>query len=384
MDINQLQTIIRNGENSKIEFKGGDFHPDSLAKEIVSFSNLSGGMILIGIDDSGNIEGITDRQTEERVINICRNNVVPSVIPEIETIVTEDKKILVIVIEKGKFKPYKVRASNKFYIRAGTVSAEPTNEELIRLFQDGEQLHFEVFSIPGTSEDMFDYDRFNHYCTKFRRLEPEDRQSSLPYNLQLMDKQKQLTVAGALFFGKEVSRYLPQSGLELRFFKGEDTTSEIVDFKTVSGSIPDLIEASLNFVRNNSSVRVEFSCDETHRTDFPDYEPFFIRELTANAFMHRDWSIFGQKIRLNLFNDRLEIFSPGKIPNTMSIENALSGISYYRNPVISQLLTDYGFSEKIGRGLAKIVRHCREKKYSLPLFDLSDHYFRVILSNLNS
>ncbi len=151
-----IYKIIRNGENSRTEFKTADFRNDSMAKEIAAFSNMSGGEIFIGISDSGMIEGIEDKRLEERVIQICRNNIIPPVIPEISFIHAEGKKILHIAVEKGKFKPFKVRASNKYYIRAGSVSIEPTNEELIRLFQDGSQFHFEASRLPGTNIDNID------------------------------------------------------------------------------------------------------------------------------------------------------------------------------------------------------------------------------------
>ena len=99
--------------------------------------------------------------------------------------------------------------------------------------------------------------------------------------------------------------------------------------------------------------------------------------------MHRDWSIFGQKIRLNLFVDRLEVFSPGSIPNTLNLKRALAGISYYRNPLIAQMLKDYNLAEKVGRGLLKITKFYDSHHLKPPVFDATDAYFNVILYNAN-
>jgi ATP-dependent DNA helicase RecG len=79
-------------------------------------------------------------------------------------------------------------------------------------------------------------------------------------------------------------------------------------------------------VRRHSRHRPVFNADETHRHDVPDYEPFVIRELLVNSFAHRDWSIFGQRIRLHLFCDRIELFSPGSLPNTLNLDRALAGV----------------------------------------------------------
>ncbi len=376
-----IYQILNNGENSRTEFKSGDFHNDSLAKEIAAFSNMSGGEIFIGVSDSGEIEGVEDKQVEERVINICRNNIIPPVIPEIEFIHLQGKKILHIVVEKGKFKPFKVKSSNKYYIRAGSVSIEPTNEELIRLLQDGSHFHFEASRLPGTSIDNIDLLKFRIYCKDFRQTEWEEETDfrQLLYNFQIIDENGCMTAAGALFFGNNTARFLPQSGIDMICFGGMDSTADMTDYKSIDGNIPELIEAAEQFVRFNSRIKAVFNHDETRRSDRHDYEPFVIRELITNAFMHRDWSIFGQKIRINLFQNRAEVFSPGKIPNTLNLIRAVSGISYYRNPVIAQMMKDYKFAEKAGKGLQKIMKFYHRNNLKSPDFDIDGEYFKVIL-----
>ena len=380
-----ILALINRGEDSRTEFKSKGFHNDSLAKEAVAFSNMSGGELFIGISDDGVVEGIDDREVEARVVNICRNNVMPPVIPEISFLDANGKKVLRVVIEKGKFKPYKVKHTNKYYIRAGSVSIEPTNEELIRLFQDGAQLHFEASRLPGTSIRDIDLLRFRLYCTEHRGMEWEDEANPerLLYNLQVVDENAELTVAGALFFAKDVSRLLPQAGIDMNFFDGLDKTADIKDYKSPSAGIPELLAAAERFVNLNTRTAAVFNENETRRVDRHDYEPFVVRELIANALMHRDWSIFGQKIRLNLFVDRLEVFSPGSIPNTLNLKRALAGISYYRNPLIAQMLKDYNLAEKAGRGLLKITKFYDSHHLKPPVFDATDAYFNVILYNAN-
>ena len=134
MQLNEFKRLVRAGESSRVEFKSRDFHNDSLAKEIVAFANMKGGRIYIGVRDNGELEDI-EQKIEERIVNICRNNILPSIIPDIETLLIDDRRILCIHIDRGRHKPYKVKKSNKFYIRAGSVSIEPSNEELVRLFQ---------------------------------------------------------------------------------------------------------------------------------------------------------------------------------------------------------------------------------------------------------
>ncbi len=385
MQFSDLKNKIANGEDSKVEFKSAGFHNDSLAKEIVAFANMSGGDIFIGVEDSGVITGIPNSKIGEKIINISRNNIIPSLIPELAVVSCDAHKVLRIKVDKGKYKPYKVRTTNKYYIRAGSVSIEPTTEELSRLFQNGSQLHIEVSSIHGTSEKDLDVLKLRLYCNRYRDIEfDEDEIDKLCYNLQLMDENGHLTIVGLLFFGNHITRFLPQAGIELNCFKGQDVTSEILDYKAEESDIPFMVNAAIKFVKLNSRVRPKFDQSELIRNDQPDYEPFALRELIVNAFMHRDWSVFGQKIRINLFSDRLEVFSPGRLPNTLTLQRALFGISYYRNPIIAQMLKDYKLADKVGRGLQKILKYYRSNDLKMPEFESQPEYFRAILYNANN
>ena len=324
-----LSEIIQSGEDSAVEFKSAAFRNDSLAKEIVAFSNMSGGSIFIGIEDDGTVSGVPMNGIEERVISICRNLVEPSVIPEIYShLATSNAKVLEVRISKGSFKPYKVKNTNRFYVRIGSVSIEPSTQELVRLLQSGGVYHFEVTSLPGTSLADIDLLRLRIYCERFRRVEFDDSDVvRLLSNWQLTDNQGQCTVTGALFFGNSLPHLLPQAGIQLFHFEGCDRTGTIIDQRELNETIPDAIDAAVKFVKAHSAVKSIFPANSIRRVDVPEWEFFAVRELVVNAFCHRDWSVSGQKIRLSLFDDRLEIFSPGALPNTLSLANALAGVS---------------------------------------------------------
>ena len=376
-----LSEIIRAGENSRVEFKSVRFHSDSFAKEAVAFANMKGGDIYIGVSDSGVIEDV-DKPTEERIVNICRNTIQPPIIPEITTLIVDEKRILKVTIEKGPNKPYKVKTTNKFYIRVGSVSIEPTHEELVRLFQDGQQLHFEISPLFRYTPQNFDLLAFRDYVSRHRGLPFEDEElHNLLYNLQCIDEQDRVSVVGALFFADDSSRFLPQSGIEMNAFDGDDRTADLKDYASENCTIIQCIEAALAFVKHHSSTRVTFDPATGGRIEKNDYEPFVIREVVVNAFMHRDWSIFGQRIRINLFRDRLEVFSPGGLPNTLNLRRALSGISYYRNPLISQMLKDYKMADRIGRGLQAVMNHYKKNRLKEPAFEDEAEFFRVTLYN---
>ena len=381
-----LSELIRDGKDSATEFMCADFRNDSLAKEIVAFSNMSGGSILIGIEDDGTISGAPAHDLEERVINICRNLVEPSVIPDIYAHVTDSgAKVLEVRIPKGTFKPYQIKNTRRFYVRIGSVSIEPSTQELVRLLQSGGVYHFEVTSLPGTTLADIDLLRVRSYCEEYRNLEFDATGvERLLANWQMIDAQGQCTVTGALFFGKSVARVLPQAGIQLFRFAGRDRTGVLLDQRDLVEPVPEAITAAVKFVQSHSAVRSDFPAASTRRVDTHEYELFAVRELIVNAFCHRDWSVYGQKIRVSLFDDRLEIFSPGALPNSLSLANALAGVSYYRNPNIAQLCKDYELAERAGRGLQKIFRTFRERHLPPPEVIDDPTFFQVVLQKNRS
>ena len=226
-----IHEIIECGEDSSVEFKSEGFRNENLAREVAAFSNMSGGSVFIGVEDDGSVTGVSSEGLEERVINICRNLVEPSVIPELHKhVIDSGKKVLELFVPRGAFKPYKVKSANRFYVRVGSVSIEPSNQELARLLQSGGVYHYEVTSLPGTSLRDIDILRFRKYCEEYRKIE-FDETTAPQYltNWQLTDSQGQCSVVGCLFFGTNKKKLLPQAGIQLFRFEGIDKTGNIID-----------------------------------------------------------------------------------------------------------------------------------------------------------
>ena len=305
MNENYLLSVIKNGENSYIEFKSQNVHNDSLAKEIVAFANTEGGKIYIGVEDNFQISGCDKKSTEERVINICRNNISPPINPIIVIIKYYNLDVIEITIKKGIHKPYKVKTNNNFYIRSGSVSIEPSNEELIRLFQESGALHFEVQTLEESTLEDIELLKFKNYCEKLQIIDVDFEIQNLLKNLKIIGAYNHPTFLGLLFFGKKIQYLIPQNGLEMVHFAGTEKDSSILDHKTEILNIPDLIEIGERFIKYNTSTKAVFNSSETRREDVSEYPEFVIRELLSNAFAHRDWSIFGQRVRIDIFRDRL-------------------------------------------------------------------------------
>ncbi len=139
-EYHEKRRILQNGESSKVEFKTEEVHIYSLAGEIIAFANLDGGAIFIGIDDSGEIKRCERKNFEEFVVNVCRNNVRPAILPVIEKVVVDGKLVLVVIIERGDT-PYSTNRG-LYFIRVGSTKQPPTQQELLRLFQKRNILQF--------------------------------------------------------------------------------------------------------------------------------------------------------------------------------------------------------------------------------------------------
>ncbi|WP_253198027.1 AlbA family DNA-binding domain-containing protein [Clostridium gasigenes] len=170
MLINELLDIINGGENFYIEFKEEKVNPKDLGEEIVAFANSEGGTILIGVSDDGKVTGITDKRIEETIINICRINVIPNIIPNFEYVTIEDKKVVILGIQKGLSKPYST-VDNKYYIRVGTTKRIASREELLRLFDGNGSLHYDISPVPNTSIRDLNIDVIREYYFKYNSFD---------------------------------------------------------------------------------------------------------------------------------------------------------------------------------------------------------------------
>jgi ATP-dependent DNA helicase RecG len=371
MTINEIKKIIQNGENSYIEFKEEEIKAKELAEEIVAFSNSEGGMILIGVDDEGNIKGVKDDKIEETVMNICRNNCIPHIIPLYESIEVEGKRIAVITVPKGLNKPY-YTADHKYYIRVGTTKRIASKEELLRLFEASGSLHFDISPVEGTSIKDLNIDIIRDYFMKYNTFdlfdEPEESVERILVNADILkeiDGRKLCTVGGLLVFGKNPEKYLPQNGVSFAHFKGNEITDELIDKKIITGRIQDIAEQLMVVIKNN--MLIPSVINGLKREDKEEYPTVVMREAIVNSLVHRNYSISGSKIRVLMYDDRIEFRSPGRLPNTVTIEKMKIGVSYARNPFLVKYMENMRYIDQLGRGIPMILKKMKEAGAKEPL-----------------
>lgn len=400
MTYSELAEIIANGENSGVEFKRDDLHPAKVAKELVAFANFRGGMVLLGVEDSGQISGLTRPNCEEWVMDtVIGRYITPSFIPYYEQIQTPQGTVAVVRAEQGISKPYAVRDQDKetIYIRVGSTSRIADRDQILRMSQESGYYHFEIAPIPGTTPEDLDAELFLQFYKKnfFEELKSDDVglifQKMKQLDLAALSSAGQLvcTVAGMILFGKNPGTYLPQSGFRVVIYKGDDISLDSISDKRFSLPFARLINGS-NIIKNGLADRVvshlgEYLSEETILQDGLTrrrvwmYPEEILRELIVNAVIHRDYTRKGMN-EIRIFSDRIEFESQGRLPNTLTVEKILAGQKYPRNPILVQFGQYFELMEHKGLGIRKVVLPALQKAgFPAPEFIDAEDSFTVIV-----
>ncbi|MEK7274029.1 MAG: RNA-binding domain-containing protein, partial [Candidatus Desantisbacteria bacterium] len=373
-----LEELIKNGEGTGLDFKQDDVSPDKVAKTIVAMANRQGGFILLGVDDSGNICGLKKVKLEEWVMNISRDGVKPSIIVGYYEVPIENLKVGVIKVPLGPDKPYYVEEKGHkekkdekegkrhkvYYVRAGSTNREATREELRRLYQASGALHYDECGLLTSSPDDLDYSRLNKYFLDSRQIEigglDEEETLHILINTGILseeDGKRVCTVGGILLFGKEPAYIFPSAEVVFVAFSGKSVTDEILDRKILKGTLSSNVDDICKTVYVNLPVSESIEGFKQKR-----YWPITekaLREGVVNALVHRDYAISGASVRIFLFTDRLEIRSPGRPPNSVTVEKMKIGIRVHRNPLLVDVMEKLHYVQKAGLGIPMIFSEMR-------------------------
>jgi ATP-dependent DNA helicase RecG len=400
----ELLELIANGESSGVEFKRDDVRPEQLAKEVVALANFQGGVILLGVEDDGTITGIQRPNLEEWVMDTVFGRYVhPMILPFYETVRIDDsRRVAVIRLTQGTAKPYVVRQQDReeIFVRAGTVSRRASREQQARLFSQGGMLHTEALPVSGTAFSDLDRARLNDYLGRVI-ADPDVPQDDEAWINRLMGLGFMVagpggdpvcTIAGTVLFARRPRRALRQAGVRWMAFDGDEMTYQALDDTVLDeplvglwrvddgspsleqgGLLERLIERMKPFVSSDAS---DLS-DGVRRDRAWHYSVGAVREGVVNAFAHRDWTRL-EDVEIVRYSDRLEIKSPGALPNSMTVEKMLVGQRSHRNPVIVEVLRDYGYADARGMGVRKkIVPLVRQQNGVDPEFVATDDYLLV-------
>lgn len=405
MNRTDVLELIANQENSRVEFKRDDCHPDDLTKEISALLNLEGGVVLLGVEDDGRISGLTrgGNDAEEWVMNIARNNLEPATIPIWTSIEMENGSVVGVVelTADSPGKPHKAKRGKAWvtYTRVGSTSREATRDEEGRLYQAARLVRYEIKAVPDMGVQSLDPDRVeNYYRDVLKRSTPgqADREGwrRLLLNSDLLvsvGDREETSVAGLLLFGKNPNRRLPQAGVTAAAFPGTQKDYNTVDEERIRGALAPIlskrggvvekgvIDRTVDFVkRNMGSAAWLDGARRRRRKAFPIDA---IREAVVNAVAHRDYAREGTDIEVSLYQDRLDVISPGRLPNGVTVEKMREGVvRVARNELLKEILRDYRYIEHHGMGVRnRIIESMRLHNGTQPDLVEEDDRFVVRL-----
>ncbi len=403
----EFKEILENGENSGIEFKRDDIRPEQLAKEIVALANLQGGHIFLGVEDNGEISGITRNNLELWVMDtVFARYVHPAIVPFYEEIrIDNAKKVAILTVGEGIAKPYVLRHNDRedIYIRLGSTSRLATREQSARLFATGGLVHIETMPISGTSLSSLDKARLENYF-KDILSDPDIPQTEDQWKERLLGMGFMASVrggrtvcslAGLVLFGISPHRYLKQSGLRIMAFDSNDKQYAALLDVTLDGPmvgrwafekdgrkilvdeglIEKCVQTLLPFIsKEEDTINKQFRRDKKWL-----YPIEAIREIVLNALAHRDWTR-SVDIEICCYNDRFEVNSPGSLPNSMTVYKMTAGRRTPRNPIIMEVLRDYGYVDARGMGVrTKIIPLTRQYTGTDPIFEATDDFLKTII-----
>lgn len=396
---------IANGENSGVEFKrDDDLRPEQLAKEVVALANFRGGRVLIGVDDDGAVGGIQREDLEQWVMDTVFGRYIhPMIIPFYEEVrIDEHKRVAVVTVSQGVAKPYVVRDRDRedIYIRIGSTSRLATREQQARLHSLGGMLFSEKLPVSGSGLSDLSLDRLKHYLSTVtadaelpaNEQEWEARLCNLGFMTEIEGGYPVCTVAGLVLFGHTPRRLLHQAGIRWMAFDGKDKSYKALDDRLIDGPLiaqydpgggkiaeSGLIERLAAAMRPFLSQESETLNDSFQRQRNWLYPLDAVRESVVNAVAHRDWTRY-EEIEIALYADRLEVLSPGALQNSMTVDKMIAGQRSPRNPLIVEVLRDYGYVDARGMGVRnKIIPLLKQHNGTDPEFEATEDYLKIAM-----
>jgi ATP-dependent DNA helicase RecG len=352
----ELLDIIAKGESSTVQFKEMLPHLDSLAQEMVAFSNTEGGIIIVGVNDkTGELKGLSFdeiRTTNQHLVEVATQKVFPPINIKTETVTANGQQIIVVYINVGKSKPYKDRNGIVFVKNGSDKRKVVSNDELLRMLQSSGNIAADEEPVENATSNDLNVDFFKTFVEKKTGKKFDALNQSIPQVLNNMSlaKDEKLTLAGLLLFGKKPQSFKPIFSVQCISFVGNDVAGK--EFRDneppFDGNMTELYEKTISFIsRNLHKKQVEKSFNSVGELEIP-MEVF--EELVVNALIHRDYFI-QSSIKVFIFDNRIEIISPGKLPNTLTVEKIKSGTSIVRNAILfsnARYLLPY---TGVGRGI---------------------------------
>lgn len=370
---NDLQSLLQQGDDVRHIFRADLQSEADLAVDIVALSNGQGGVIAIGVQPDGSRTGLTSddtRRINHLIVDVAKLvSPVTDVVPQ--TFALSDGVVVLVKIASGRDKPY--MTDGRIWIATKTGHRLITaREEIARLFQEAKVIYAEKQLVPGSTIEDLDVDAFDAY---FEARFGESVEAQMDSRATLLEKlglaqEEQLTVVGTLLFAKHPARRLPVFMVKAAVWPDIDLDDQVATVcQAITGKLSDVYRDTLRFVLDHLSRRQKASDAQLA------IPPIVFEALIANALIHRDYFV-SAPIRVLIFADRVEIVSPGCLPNNLTVEKIKMGQTHVRNPMLATFASKMLPYRGIGSGIRRALK-------AYPHIDLIDdrsqNQFKVII-----
>ena len=379
------------GEDSRWEFKQIQFSGDDpkcpkrniWADEIAAFANTNGGVLLCGVTDDGEVQGMSRAQMDELgdfLVEVCTDSIKPPVRINVFRKEVRESEVLIVEVPRGHAQHDSPGGS---FWRVGSSKRKMTSDERLRLAQSRWQsqfLWFDKQTVPETGFKTLDKELWSPLLSAEGALNPDLALEKMGLLSPDENRVTRATVAGVLLCTESPEQFFPNARILATRYRDEDRASRQIDAQTIEGPLNAQITKAVAFVLRNMKVAAR---KDPARVDMPQYSDKAVFEAVVNAVAHRDYSISGSAIRLSVFENRIEILSPGALPNNLTVESMRVRQST-RNEILTSVLGRLPvgkvegagerrfFMERRGDGVPVIRRETRELCGIFPEYKLID------------
>jgi len=357
-----------------------------LASTLVGMANSEGGIVIIGVSPhAGELIGVSDPQSVyEKIFQAAILSEPTLVLPIARQVTARSAgmqmpvNLLIITVPTGL--PHVYSLDGRYLGRDGAHTSPLPARRLYKLVNERSFVQFESRLVPDAGLDDLDTDSILDYAHTVGGIPSDDLEKSYDFLvkrgcLKRVGDELKLTYAALLLFGRHPQQWLPNATILAGRFPGSGMSDTYIK-RDISGNLPRQLKQVEEFIHSNLKIVVRL-VGLTHQ-EKQEYPFEAVRELMVNAVAHRDYNLQGDNIHLNIFSNRLVVTSPGTLPGPVTLQNLLEA-RFARNAVISQVLSDLGYVERLGYGLDRVVEVTRNEGLLPPQFEETAGTFRVTL-----
>ncbi len=382
MDKQDLEDIIQLKESSRVQFKEKFSSADALAAEICAFANTRGGMIIVGVDDDGNITCLTALEVgrlNQMISSVCSQKIDPQISVTTENYKYDQGIVVLINVPMGPNKYYTANGKD-VWVKVGADKRRAGREEMRRLLQESFNMFADEQPLENTGIDDLDKNMLSDFIEKKtgeKSGELSIDKGQLLHNMKIL-RDKKCTLAGLLLFGEKKYPLFSLYQISAVSWYGNDAGGmEYMDSEDIQGNVSILYKEGMAFIRRQ--LRKIQKGQHVNSLGILEIPGEALEEALINAIVHRNY-FMQSNIRVFVFDNRVEIISPGCLPNTLSVEAIKTGIHIARNPIIlSHIKEIKGIPYRgTGMGIARIIKSCREDDLKVDFDDeIEKNQFKV-------